>query len=545
MTTAKPVPQQPTTPDTAWRAGKPYEDPEKMKRWGFVTAKPSEYLIHMRHGKIRRRGTGQGASCFKFPWDSVAIIPTTINRVHFTADQITLEKVGVQISGLAVYRIVEPELTFRMLNFSYSERASEKLGDILQEMFIGATRRLVANLSIDHVMTHRKEAIAKELLAELAPVVEGRGRGDDTTASGWGVVLDTVEVQNVRVLSETVFNDMQAKFRAELAMRARQAELENAREIATIEAASAQAIETAKITSDSATREMRAQSESRTTQIELTEDTKREQLKAQAIAEKSARDQARALADLRAQAELAADRSTREQARNLADLRAKTELEAEKGSREQARLLSEVRAKSEIEAEKSSREQARLLAEQRAKTEFEAEKAAQTEAARLAQLARDRKLAEAERQVIEARHQNNAREAEMAAFLHAQKARSVADLKELESAAAAKVSQRDLDLKRVAGEVQAALARANREIENFVSDDKIRLAMVETGLPAIASAFAQKFGEVKFTSIGGDSADPSAMIGKGIAHVMELVKTVSGEVLGGPKTTPRAATPGE
>jgi flotillin len=77
----------------------------------------------------------------------VAIIPTTINRVHFTADQITLEKVGVQITGLAVYRIVEPELTFRMLNFSYSERASEKLGDILQEMFIGATRRLVANLT--------------------------------------------------------------------------------------------------------------------------------------------------------------------------------------------------------------------------------------------------------------------------------------------------------------------------------------------------------------------------------------------------------------
>lgn len=523
MTTAKPVPQQPQQPNTpdAWRAGKPAEDPEKTKRWGFVTAKPSEYLIHMRHGKIRRRGTGQGASCFKWPWDSVAIIPTTINRVHFTADQITLEKVGVQITGLAVYRIVEPELTFRMLNFSYSERASEKLGDILQEMFIGATRRLVANLGIEEVMTHRKEAIARELLAELAPVVEGRGRGDDTTATGWGVVLDTVEVQNILVLSETVFNDMQAKFRAELAMRARQAELENAREIATIEAASAQAIEEAKITSDTATRELRAQSESRTTQIELAEDTKREQLKAQAIAEKQARDQARALAELRAQAELAADRGTREQARQIAELRAKTELEAEK----------------------STREQARQLAELRAKTELEAEKAAQAEAARLAQLVRDRKLAEAERQVIEAKHQNNAREAELAAFLHNQKAKSVAELKEIESAAAAKVAQRDLDLKRVAGEIQAALARANREIENFVSDDKIRLAMVETGLPALASAFAQKFGEVKFTSFGGDSADPSAMIGKGIAHVMELVKTVSNEVLSGDKDRPRAATP--
>ena len=280
---SKPIPTpQADLQDLAWRAGKPAEDPEKMKRWGFVTAMPSEYLIHMRRGKIRRRSTGQGASCFKWPWDSVAIIPTTINRLQFTADQVTLEKVGVQITGLAVYRIVEPELTFRMLNFSYSERASEKLGEILQEMFVGATRRLVANLSIEDTMTRRKEAIAHELLVELAPVVEGRGRGDDSTATGWGVVIDTVEVQNVRVLSETVFSEMQARFRAELTMRARQAELESAREIATREAEATRQIAEARLAGETATRELRAQSESHATEIEVTEQIKREQLQAHA-----------------------------------------------------------------------------------------------------------------------------------------------------------------------------------------------------------------------------------------------------------------------
>jgi flotillin len=456
----------------AWRAGKPAEDPEKTKRWGVITAKPSEYLIHMRRGKIRRRSTGQGASCFKWPWDSVAIIPTTINRLQFTADQVTLEKVGVQITGLAVYRIVEPEITFRMLNFSYSERASEKLGDILQEMFVGATRRLVANLGIEEVMIRRKEAIAAELIAELAPVVEGRGGAEDTTGSGWGVVLDTVEVQNVRVLSDTVFNDMQARFRAELAMRARRVELESAREVATVEAASARQIEEAKIAGESATRELRAQAESRTTQIELTEEAKREQLRARSAEEKLARDQARALAELKA------------------------------------------------------------------KTELESEASRQAEAARLAELARDRKLAEAERAVLEARHQNAAREAEMGAALQAQKARSAAELGELESVAAAKVRQRDLELTRLAGEVQAALSRAEREIENVVSDSSIRLALVETGLPALASAFGQKFGEVKFTAVGGDAADPSIMISRGIAQVMQLMKTVGAEVLETPRSSP-------
>src|SRR5215213_5919368 len=91
--------------EASWRAGRPLEDPEKTKRWGIVTAKPSEYLVHMRRGKIRRRSTGQGASCFKLPWDSVAVIPTTIDRLQFTADQVTLEKVGMRVTGLAVYRI--------------------------------------------------------------------------------------------------------------------------------------------------------------------------------------------------------------------------------------------------------------------------------------------------------------------------------------------------------------------------------------------------------------------------------------------------------
>src|SRR5262245_37905487 len=107
-----------------WRPGKPAEDPEKTKKWGLVTAKPSEYLIHFRGGRIRTRSSGQGATCFKLPWDSVAIVPTTISRLQFTADQVTREKIGVEITGLAVYRIVAPEIAFRMLNFSFGERAS-------------------------------------------------------------------------------------------------------------------------------------------------------------------------------------------------------------------------------------------------------------------------------------------------------------------------------------------------------------------------------------------------------------------------------------
>lgn len=40
-----------------------------------------------------------------------------------------------------------------MLNFSYPERAQEKLEQLLAEMFVGAARRLVANLTVDACLT--------------------------------------------------------------------------------------------------------------------------------------------------------------------------------------------------------------------------------------------------------------------------------------------------------------------------------------------------------------------------------------------------------
>ncbi|MCA9557643.1 MAG: SPFH domain-containing protein, partial [Myxococcales bacterium] len=230
-----------------WRDGRPVEDPEKTKRWGFVTARPSEFLVHVRRGQVRTASSGQGATCFKWPRDAVAVIPTSLQRLSFSADQVTRERVGVEVVGLAVYRIAEPLLAYRVLNFSFPERAQEKLEETLCGMFVGATRRLVANLSVDDCLQKRKTALADELLREIAPVVGGRGRPDDQTTQGWGVVIDSIEVQEVRVLSNNVFEAMQAPYRAALDEQAQAARAQAAREVATREAACKRAVEAARI----------------------------------------------------------------------------------------------------------------------------------------------------------------------------------------------------------------------------------------------------------------------------------------------------------
>jgi uncharacterized membrane protein YqiK len=201
----------------------------RIPRWGRVTAQPNEFLIQMRSGNVVR--SGQGLSCFKWPSDSVTVVPTSIAKLAFSADQVTLEKVGVEVTGLAVYRIAEPLLAYRMIDL---DRTS--LTDVLVDMFVGATRRIVSGLTLAECLTHRKDRVARALMTEIAPILAGEGAPSDTTGAGWGVVLDTIEIQNVRVLSEEVFSRLQAPYREKLALEAMLAESHVTEERARIEA---------------------------------------------------------------------------------------------------------------------------------------------------------------------------------------------------------------------------------------------------------------------------------------------------------------------
>jgi flotillin len=268
-----------------WRSGRPLEDPAKTKRWGFVAAKPSEFLVHCRRGRVLG-SSGQGATCFKWPWDAVAVVPTSLQKIGFAADQVTRERVGVAVSGLAVYRIASPLCAFRLLNFSYPERAQEKLESTLSEMLMGATRRLVANLTVDECLEKRKAALADELLREVAPVVGGSGRPDDETDGGWGVVVDTIEIQEVRVLSERVFAAMQAPFRAGLDRQARIARADADRQSALAEAAAQRDVEQATIEAEAVVRARRAE----VSRLEAEEEIQGHELMVQARELAAARD---------------------------------------------------------------------------------------------------------------------------------------------------------------------------------------------------------------------------------------------------------------
>jgi len=202
---------------------------QPVKRWGRVSARPSEYLIKLRRGKVVAHGAGLSTRIW--PGETYTILPTSIQRASFVADQVTAEKVGVAVTGIAVFRIAHPLLAFRMLDLSDGAGGVEQLATILREMFIGAARRLVAGMTVQDCMTRRKESIAHELMREIQPVVSGSGKPEDSTDRGWGVVLDTIEIQDVRILSEKVFADLQAPYRSQLELEARKSTVQRDQEI--------------------------------------------------------------------------------------------------------------------------------------------------------------------------------------------------------------------------------------------------------------------------------------------------------------------------
>jgi flotillin len=181
----------------------------RTKRWGFVSALPSEYLIVYRGGKLRERVSRQGGRCWKWPSDTVAVVPTTLKEVLFRANQITVDNVDVQLRGMVLYRVSDPRTIYRLINFTNREHAEAKLGRIIADTCRSNAKWLVANMTVDQCRRRRKEEIASALKDEVARVV---GAGE---ASGWGIEIVTVDIQDIYIQDDELFSSLQAKFKAE------------------------------------------------------------------------------------------------------------------------------------------------------------------------------------------------------------------------------------------------------------------------------------------------------------------------------------------
>ena len=104
----------------------------------------------------------------------------------------------------------------RLINFTRRQQAEAKLARVIADLCRSAAKGLVAGMDLEGCLRARKAAIADVLRGEIAAVVGDR----------WGVEVMAVEIQDVFVQDDEIFEAMQQGFKAARAQEARAATLD-------------------------------------------------------------------------------------------------------------------------------------------------------------------------------------------------------------------------------------------------------------------------------------------------------------------------------
>jgi flotillin len=174
----------------------------------FVEAKPNEWLLIIRDGKLVKSGIGLKA--YLGLTDSYVKFPSKVERVTFTANNVTREMQGVIITGFAFWSVYrDGDGPFRCYKYMEGGDANRNVNAICESVL----RNLIANSTLSEVLRNRKH-LRDNMVNDLKDQFKG-----------WGIWLETVEITEVKISSDKLFKDLQAEFRQETQMKAQQIEL--------------------------------------------------------------------------------------------------------------------------------------------------------------------------------------------------------------------------------------------------------------------------------------------------------------------------------
>ena len=148
---------------------------------------------------------GIGISSFTRWGDIVVKFPSLIHKVKFSAQQVTKEMQGIEVSGMIVWSIFReddgPIRAFKYLGQDITQANPKTADDNLIEMTNGIVRHKIANSTINEILRNR-HIIRDDLKREL-----------NKNVNGWGVWLETVEITDVVIKSQPLFENLQTEFR--------------------------------------------------------------------------------------------------------------------------------------------------------------------------------------------------------------------------------------------------------------------------------------------------------------------------------------------
>lgn len=169
----------------------------------MVVGKPNEWVVVISNGKMKQAGIG--LSLVKGPYDEVAIFPSKVNKINFSCQQISQEMQGLEVSAMIVWQIYRegdgPMKAYKNLGEDLTSDRPTTANMLIESAVSSVVRNHIANSSIDDILKKR-EKLRELILEEILPLCKG-----------WGIWLETVEITDVKILSGSLFRDLQCEFR--------------------------------------------------------------------------------------------------------------------------------------------------------------------------------------------------------------------------------------------------------------------------------------------------------------------------------------------
>ena len=107
-------------------------------------------MLLIRNGNLVRSGVG--LKVFKSPIDTIVTFPSKVERVSFSANNVTVEMQGIIIEGFAFWSVFrDGDGPFRCYKYMQGFDANESVRALCE----GVLRNIIANSTIDEVMKNR------------------------------------------------------------------------------------------------------------------------------------------------------------------------------------------------------------------------------------------------------------------------------------------------------------------------------------------------------------------------------------------------------
>jgi flotillin len=213
-------------------------------RWVLVTAAPDEWLLRIRQGRLVEAGVG--ITVWRSPREVVAKFSSTMQRVGFTLEALTAERLKVSIDGFVLWSVAaggeRPFVAFRTLGLA---NLLSPPADLKHPKHLLTTpqHRALQQLVVGWVQRHAGTLLLDDLLGDQDGFVEGLTGKLRAVLEPMGAALSQVQVLQIRPADAALLKDLSVSEEERIRAEAAQVRLESAgriqqreRELATAQA---------------------------------------------------------------------------------------------------------------------------------------------------------------------------------------------------------------------------------------------------------------------------------------------------------------------